>query len=635
MKRNAMLILVIVIIFLVASGFLSLYFYKETETVSNFLVGDKHTAILEQVSKQESINEKLDKISNEKKYTFNDAYVEVNPYEISPLSGIIIFNTSKEEEVNVYINDVFATTMESNTKHIIPIFGLKENFDNQIKLVMGENEKVYSMPTKASNLEYPLTVNYRSEVLNNEEIYFTVASYSTYLSGWDSFGNLRFYLTVDNRMDVEWLDNGHFLIGTSQGQFAENFVSFVEMDYLGKIYNYYVPSNGYSFEFQSLSDGLVMLAGGKKPVYLEEQVIYTVNPSDGSTVNLINLSSLILAIDPEFDKNYLGQKAIRNAFYYNESTDELLVSFRGLDAIVSYNFKGNTLNWVFTNPNNELFQRDVWKNYLVTTKSNRYPLGQHSVFITQDGNIGIFNNGYDRLHGFENGGNDQVSSYATNYSSVDIYKINGRQANLVWQYDANKALFSHQYGSVRETNYGYLMNFGYNLKDEYRNNALGLLSEAEANQDNIYAKIIEVDKNKNVLFEAISEEGKFRVFKNSMYKSVTSNPVISQLNIFENLEEDTLNEITYKEVDIENSSEWIYETNFTKNTFDTNYEILDSDELKLYFVNRNGKIYILDYKKKDSINNKRIFNVNLPKDEYALYINLNDKIYKTNNVYKF
>lgn len=66
MKRNAMLILVIVIIFLVASGFLSLYFYKETETVSNFLVGDKHTAILEQVSKQESINEKLDKISNEK-----------------------------------------------------------------------------------------------------------------------------------------------------------------------------------------------------------------------------------------------------------------------------------------------------------------------------------------------------------------------------------------------------------------------------------------------------------------------------------------------------------------------------------------------------------------------------------------
>ena len=101
--------------------------------------------------------------------------------------------------------------MESNTKHIIPIFGLKENFDNQIKLVMGENEKVYSMPTKASNLEYPLTVNYRSEVLNNEEIYFTVASYSTYLSGWDSFGNLRFYLTKIKRIHTVFINYNYLL----------------------------------------------------------------------------------------------------------------------------------------------------------------------------------------------------------------------------------------------------------------------------------------------------------------------------------------------------------------------------------------------------------------------------------------
>ena len=28
-------------------------------------------------------------------------------------------------------------------------------------------------------------------------------------------------------------------LGTAQGQFAENFVGFAEMDYLGKIYNYY------------------------------------------------------------------------------------------------------------------------------------------------------------------------------------------------------------------------------------------------------------------------------------------------------------------------------------------------------------------------------------------------------------
>lgn len=634
MKRKLLIIIPVVAVLFI-SCFLSLYFYKETEVVSNFLEGEKHTAILEMVSNQESINERLDKISNEKKYTFNDAYVEVNPYKISPLSGIIIFNTNKEETVTVYINDTLTTIMEATKKHVIPIYGLLENFDNKIKLVMNDEEIVYSMKTDASNLEFPLTVNTRSETLNSEEMYFTVASYSTYLTAWDNLGNLRFYLTVDNRMDVEWLSNGHFLIGTSQGQFAENFVAFVEMDYLGKIYNYYVPSNGYSFEFQNLSDGTIMLAGGKNPVYLEEQVIYTIDPNSGDTKELINLAQVILSIDPEFDKVYLGQKAIRNAFYYNETTDELLVSFRGLDAVLSFNFKAKSLNWVFTNEANELFTREVWKNYLVKNKKGIYPLGQHSVIFTSEGDIAIFNNGYNRLHGFENGGNDLVSYYRDNYSSVDIFKISNNEAKLVWSFDDGRSMFSHQYGSVKETNLGYLMNFGYNLKNEYRLNEGGSLSKAEADQDNIYSRIIEVDKKKNILFDATCEEGKFRAFKHSLYSETTKNSNVAILNIYEKIEESLLEESTYKNENILSANEWIYTTNFTKNTFNTNYEINEDDEINLYLVNKTGKIYILKYKDKDTSAKNKIFNINLPNGEYSLYINLNGIVYKTNNVYKF
>lgn len=634
MKRK-LLIIIPVVVLLVLSACLSIYFYKETETVSDFLIGERHSSILEIVDNQKAINEKLEKVSNEKKYTFNDAYVEVNPYKISPLSGIIIFNTNKGEIVSVYINDVFVTTMESATKHIIPIYGLLENYDNKIKLVMNDEEKVYSMKTDASNIEYPLTVNYRAENLNNEDIYFTVASYATYLTGWDASGNLRFYLTVDNRMDVEWLDNGHFLIGTSQGQFAENFVAFVEMDYLGKIYNYYVPSNGYSFEFQKLSDGAIMLAGGKSPVYIDEQVIYTINPTNGETIELLNLASVILGIDPEFNKTYLGQKAIRNSFYYNEATDELLVSFRGVDAVLSFNFKGKSLNWVFTNPNNEAFSNEVWKDYIVTNKNGHYPMGQHSVIFTSEGDVALFNNGYDRLHGFENGGNDLVSYYKDNYSSVDIFRINKKDAKLVWSYDDGKSMFSHQYGSVKETDAGYLMDFGYNLKSEYRSDEAGSLSKAEATPDNIYSRIIEVDKKKNILFDATCEEGKFRAFKHRMYTETTNNTQVEKLNIYEKLSKSNLSESTYKDINIVDASEWIYTTDFTKNTFKTNYEINEDDEIKLLLVNKTGKIYILDYKSKEVVAKNKIFNIDLPNGEYALYVSLNGNIYKTNNVYKF
>lgn len=625
-------ILGIMIFILVGVGGILLYSNFKNENTIN-MAGPQVSLLLNQVNNQKSINDRLNKISSSKKYTLSNPYYELNPYNISPLSAIVIFNTTDSVPVNLYINDVYVTTMEATTDHVIPVYGLYEDFENKVKLVTDIGESEITIKTEKSNIEYPLNVKYASRNLNNQEMYFTVASYKTYLTGWDTEGKLRFYLTVDNRMDVEWLDNGHFLIGTSQGQFAENFVSFVEMDYLGKIYNYYVPSNGYSFEFQKLSDGTIMLAGGKNPVYIDEQVIYTIDPKSGKTIDLINLSSIISSIDPEFNKTYLGQKAIRNAFYYNESSDELLVSFRGLDAVLSYNFKAKSLNWVFTDPNNEAFQNEVWKSYIVSIKNGRYPLGIHSVILTSDGNIAFFNNGYDRLHGFENGGNDLVSFYKDNYSSVEIYNISEHTARLVWSYDDNKSMFSHQYGSVRETNTGYLMNFGYNLKDEYRISESGTLSNAESSPDNIYSRIIEMDKNHNTLFEATCEEGKFRAFKHGIYNETTSNIDIKELNIFNNLEPDKLTEKNYKNLDLHEAQEWIYSFDLTENTLTTNYQITENDQIDLYFVNKKGEVFILNYKDKNNTKTKRIFNLNLNNDIYRVYVLLNDNLYKIDTVY--
>lgn len=626
------IIFVIVTIVLISVGSILLYLnFKEEKGIN--LEGHQVSLLLNQVDNQKAINARLNKISSSKKYTLSNPYYELNPYKISPLSAIIIFSTDDDVPVELYVNDVYVTRVESAKDHVIPVYGLYEDFENKIKLVTDIGESEVVIKTEKSNIEYPLNVKYASNSLNNQDMYFTVASYKTYLTGWDIEGKLRFYLTVDNRMDVEWLDNGHFLIGTSQGQFAENFVSFVEMDYLGKIYNYYVPSNGYSFEFQNLSDNSIMLAGGNNPVYIDEQVIYTIDPNDGKTIDLINLSSIILDIDPEFNKIYLGQKAIRNAFYYNETTDELLVSFRGLDAVLSYNFKTKSLNWIFTDPNNEAFQSEVWKDYLVTTKNGRYPMGEHSVIFTSDGNIAFFNNGYDRLHGFENGGNDSVSFYKNNYSSVDIFNINGKNAKLVWSYDDNKSMFSHQYGSVNETNLGYLMNFGYNLKDDYRTSESGLLSEAELSPEHIYSRIIEVDKNKNVIFDATCEEGKFRAFKHNLYNETTSNTILYKLNIFNNLESDRLTKKQSSDINLDEAQEWIYSFELTENTLTTNYQIAESDDIDLYFVNKKGEIYILNYKNRDNSKLKRIFNLNLSDDVYRVYVSLNDNLFKIDTIY--
>ena len=634
MKKTFITILplIILIVCLAVCGVIFLINKKEN---FNFLNKETYSALLEMVDNQKDINNKLDKILDED-YSFDKAYVELNPYKISPLSAIIIFNTEDEEEIKLYINEEYVTTMDKTKKHVIPVYGLYEDYNNQVKLVKGEEEVIYEIKTEKSDILYPLEVSSVSDKINNQDIYFTVASYKTYMTGWDKTGKLRFYLTVDNRMDIEFLENGHFLIGTSQGQFAENFCAFVEMDYLGKIYNYYVPENGYSFEFQVLSNGNYMLAGGDKPVYVKEQLVYEINPKTGEKVSEINLGKIIKNIDPSLDEMYLGQKAIRNAFYYNEDTKELIMSFRGLDAVMSFNYETKQLNWVFADPKSELFNKKVWSNYLISLKSGRYPLGQHSVIITKEGYIGFLNNGYNRLHGFENGGNDLVSYYQDNYSSGEVYQIIDKEAELVFSYDGDKKYFSHQYGSINETkNDTYLIDFGYTLKDEYRLSKDGKLSEAESNVDNIYALIVEIDKDNNILFEAKSEEGKFRAFKHQFYNEITLNTNLNEFNIFNKVKKDNVEEISITKEELNEATEWIYDLQFTQNTFNTNYEIQESDEIKFIFINIKGEKYEAIYKEKDSLIKNRIFNIDLKEDIYSLYIEINGHLYNTLRNYQF
>lgn len=636
MNKKAIIIVAIPLLILIGiSAVLGLYVFKETTNLSAFFESNKQTALLEQVSNQKAVNEKLGKIEESNKYTFENAYVELNPYGISPLSAVIIFQTKEESEVKVYINGDLATTMTPSKKHTIPIYGLYEDYENKVELEIDDKTVEYKIKTEKSNLNYPLEV-LEKKTVNNTNIYFTVASYETYLTGWDTEGNLRFYLTVDNRMDVEWLDNGHFLLGTSQGQFAENFVGFAEMDYLGKIYNYYTMDNGYSFEFQTLANGNYLAAGGTKAVYITEQVVYEMNPKTGDTVKVVNLSKIFKKIDSSIPDMYLAQKAIRNGFYLDEESREMIVSFRGIDTVFCINYDTEELKWIFTDPTNEIFKNSVWDKYKVISENGRYPMGQHSPQITEEGYIAFFNNGYNRYNGFENGGPDNITYYKNNYSSAEIFEIADMKATLIWEDTQDKKVFSHQYGSFRVYEDGTkLIGYGYNHDADYRNNKEWKLSESEQSPDHIHALLVEFDEDDNVIFKAKSEEGKYRVFKHTLYNETTPYYSMTTLKTFNKVKEDKVERLTYKNVDVKNSEQWIYSLDFTQNTFKTNYTIQETDEISLLFMNETGNVFKLVYKEKDNKTLNRIFNVVLPEGEYALFISVNDKVYNAHKVIQF
>ena len=95
------------------------------------------------------------------------------------------------------------------------------------------------------------------------------------------------------------------------------------------------------------------------------------------------------------------------------------------------------------------------------------------------------------------------------------------------------------------------------------------------------------------------------------------------------------NETTYRKVDLDNTVDWINTIDFTKNTLVTDYKFEKTDDVDIYLVNRAGKIYIMDYINPDDDKTARIFNISLPVGQYALFIKVNDVLYKTNKVYQF
>ncbi len=582
---------------------------------------------------QKEINDEILKYKNSNEYTFENPKIILNPYEISPLTALIIFKTDKNVIINVNINGEYITDYSSSKEHLIPIYGLYENKSNEIILTMDNDKtkKIFITTEKSVDVN-KLTVK-KSDISLNNDLYFMTSPVGTSASAYDKNGNLKWYLTEDFVMDFEWLENGHFLVGLPQGSVNDRKIGFVEMDYLGKIYNYYISKYGYEFEFQVLSNGNYMLCGGNTPIFYDHAYVYEINSKTGEIASYIDLYEIFKSVDKNFDTEKLNWKIIRNAFYYNEKNNELILSLRGLNSVVSINYKTQKINYIFAPPN---IYSDNFDKYMVSLENGRYPLGIHSVFMTKEGYIGFINNGYDRLHGHEVGEVDLVSSYKNNYTSAEIYKIDDMKASLIWEYDANKKYFSHQYGSFEELqNNNKLINFGWVLSEEYKNNSSATLSESEKSTNHTYSLIVEMNEN-DILFKATIEDGKYRVFKHSLYNKESKNFDSKIYNSFNTIPRSKIKSIYTKNIidNLDNAENFNHIISYTKNTLDTDYVFDSYDSVDILFVSKHLKSYIYNYKKENEKENK-LMNIDLKKGEYALYLIINDVYYNTNIIVEY
>jgi hypothetical protein len=208
----------------------------------------------------------IEKEYNERTYNFEDPYIKLNPYNRTPLSGVVKFEGEPEANF-VTVNIIgkksltpFSYTLP-NFKNEIPIIGLYPREENTITLtLLDKNKKVlkktlFKLVTPALNDKLPVVIT-EKKFAQSMEPGMNLVSYNVGDESmpfiFDGSGNIRYILTPTEAMGniiLERDKNGNWLGYGENRSFS--------MNILGKILSVQeIVKN--PFEVQKLQDGIIL-----------------------------------------------------------------------------------------------------------------------------------------------------------------------------------------------------------------------------------------------------------------------------------------------------------------------------------------------------------------------------------------
>ena len=141
MKKKKIVIIIIVIILILVTLCLLVF--------NNMSTNSKEVKVVSGLIEKES---KLEDDFPTKLKDIDNADVIVNPYEISPLTALIIFKTDEAVSPKVTIegDDELSTyeyTFDEGTEHYLPIYGLYPDRDNTVVVEYGDVSKEFTITT--------------------------------------------------------------------------------------------------------------------------------------------------------------------------------------------------------------------------------------------------------------------------------------------------------------------------------------------------------------------------------------------------------------------------------------------------------------------------------------------------------
>lgn len=170
-----------------------------------------------------------------------------------------------------------------------------------------------------------------------------------------------------------------------------------------------------------------------------------------------------------------------NSEVYDPANDSVIISGRE-DFVIDLDYNTGAINWILGDPTKYWYTfPSLRAKALTLAPGGLYPIGQHALSITQDGNLMLFNDG----QGSTNQPVGKPAGETRTYSAVSVYSIDpaAMTATNLWNYDAGQQIFSPYCGSA------------------YQQPDKSILIDYAVAEDDQKTLIVGLDADHNIVFE--------------------------------------------------------------------------------------------------------------------------------------
>ena len=488
---------------------------------NNLENSDEITAKESLITYQSNLEEKF-KIDG---YTIDNPNIILDPYDASPLTALVLFETDDEVEPTITIvgKDELTTYTYKSKKsnmHYLPIYGLYADYENTIIIEYGDVRKEITIKTNPlpDNFILPTSIKADKEKLSNDLYFFTPSSRG-YTCAYDTNGDVRLYLTNYAIWNINKLKNGHMLVSTERLINAPYYMTgLYEIDMFGKIYNEYSLEGGYHHDYYEMPNGNLLVASDNfnSDEGTVEDYIVEIDRQNGNIVKKFDLKSILNMEDGKSENWSSYDWFHNNAVWYDDKTNSITLSGRHQDAVINISYETGNLNWIIGDSTN--WSSEYQKYFFKPVGDNfEWQWSQHAAMITPKGYVFLFDNGNNKSKIKEN-----YVSAENSYSRGVMYKIDTNNMTIEQIYEYGKERGSEFYSP-------YISDVDYLDENHYIIHSGGIVyvDGKNSNQpaglggaDKLVSDTVEI-LNDEIIFEIVLPTNNYRVEKMNFYDNVS------------------------------------------------------------------------------------------------------------------